>query len=274
MLKRLFAFVVLLALVAAGLYYAKMLPPGALPSGFAGVGQRLEDVKVKAAVTAALRLNRQIQDAAVEVGSDEGVVTLRGTVANEASRGIAEKLAAAVPDVTQVVNHLKIVASPPPSGAAGRSMGENLDDHALEVQVRLALSLRRELKSSDVEVRAFRREVTLTGEVADEGARRLTEETVRDTVGVTGVKNDLRLRREDAPEATAKATVKATAEAVQEAIRANPHLERFHIAVSNGDHGRFVLRGVVRTGAEKDLAGFLAREAAGGPVDNALQIRP
>lgn len=270
MLKRLFAFVVLLALLAAGLYYAKMLPPGALPSGFAGVGQRLEDVKVKAAVTTALRLNRQIQDAAVEVGSDEGVVTLRGTVASEASRGIAERIAAAVPDVTQVVNHLKVVAAPPPSGAAGRSLGENLDDHALEVQVRLALSLRRELKSSDVEVRAFRREVTLTGEVADEKTRRLTEETARDTVGVTGIKNDLRLRREDTPEASGK----ATAEAVQEAIRANPHLEKFNIAVSTGGHGRFVLRGVVRTGAEKDLAGVLAREAAGGPVDNALQIRP
>ena len=270
MLKRLFAFVVLLALVAAGLYYAKMLPPGVLPNGFSGVGQRLEDVKVKAAVTAALRLNRQIQDAAVEVGSDEGVVTLRGAVASEASRGIAEKVAAAVPDVTQVVNHLKVVASPPAASATGRSMGENLDDHALEVQVRLALSLRRELKGSDVEVRAFRREVTLTGEVAEERARKVAEETARDTVGVAGVKDDLRLRGEDAPEALAKATV----EAVQGALRANPNLEKLNIAVTAGDHGRFVLRGVVRTGAEKDLAGVLAREAAGGPVDNALQIHP
>jgi osmotically-inducible protein OsmY len=269
-LKRLFAFVLLLALVAAGLYYAKMLPPGLLPKGLSGVGQRIEDVKVRAAVTAALRLNRQIQDAAIEVGSDEGVVTLRGNVASEASRGIAERVAAAVPDVTQVVNHLKVVASPPASNAAGRSMGENLDDHALEVQVRLALSLRRELKGSDVDVRAFRREVTLTGEVADAGTRKVAEETARDTAGVAGVKDDLRLRGEAAPEASAKATPKA----VQKAIRANPNLEKFNIAVTAGDRGRLVLRGVVRTGAEKDLAGLLAREAAGAPVDNALQIHP
>jgi hypothetical protein len=38
--------------------------------------------------------------------------------------------------------------------------------------------------------------------------------------------------------------------------------------------GRLVLRGTVRSGAEKDLAAALAREAAGRPVENAVEIRP
>ncbi|PYQ15667.1 MAG: hypothetical protein DMF80_08185 [Acidobacteria bacterium] len=37
--------------------------------------------------------------------------------------------------------------------------------------------------------------------------------------------------------------------------------------------GRVVLCGQVKTAAEKDLAGALARDAAGGPVDNALEVR-
>ena len=38
--------------------------------------------------------------------------------------------------------------------------------------------------------------------------------------------------------------------------------------------GRVVLTGRVRTAAEKDLAGLLARDAAGGSVDNRLSVGP
>jgi osmotically-inducible protein OsmY len=38
------------------------------------------------------------------------------------------------------------------------------------------------------------------------------------------------------------------------------------------ESGRLVLRGQVKTAAEKDLAGLLARDAAGAPVDNQIRI--
>jgi len=191
-LRRLFALVVLLALLAAGLYYSKLLPVGLLPTGLRPLGQRLEEARLTATVRTALRLNRLTKDSRLEVSSEEGVVTLRGEVGSDEAAEVAARVAAAVPDVRQVVNHLKVLASPPAAGE-GRSLGENIDDHALEVEVRLALSLRRELRGSDIEVRAFRRQVTLAGEVGSDAARQVALQTARDTTGVAGVKDDLRV---------------------------------------------------------------------------------
>ena len=269
MLRRLFTFVVLLALIAGGLLYFKLLPAGLLPRNLGLLGQRLEEAKLTGAVKAALRLNRLTSEGQVDVSSEDGVVTLRGEVGSGEAAEAAARVAGAVPDVRQVVSHLKVVASPPP-GPEGRSLGESLDDHALEVGVRLALSLRRELHGSDIEVRAFRRQVTLAGEVGSDAARQVAVQTTRDTAGVAGVKDDLRLGGSSSRDPAGGGP---DADAVRKALRANPSVGDFGIEVAT-ENGRLVLRGQVRTRAEKDLAGLLARDAAGGPVENALQIHP
>ncbi len=259
---------ILLALVGAGLYYSKLLPRGLLWKDLGPVAQRLEEAKVTGAVKAALRLNRLTKDGGIDVSSEDGVVTLRGEVGSDEAREAADQVAAAVPEVRQVVSHLKVVRLPAPS-PEGRSLGESLDDRALEVGVRLALSLRRELQGSDIEVQAFRRQVTLRGEVRSDPARRVAVQTARDTAGVIGVTDDMRLPGTKAGEASPG----ARREAAEKAVTANPHLARYGIRVAELD-GRLILRGRVRTGAEKDLAGVLAREASRAPIENALQIRP
>jgi osmotically-inducible protein OsmY len=60
---------------------------------------------------------------------------------------------------------------------------------------------------------------------------------------------------------------------VQQALRANASLSAYTINVRE-EGGRVVLTGRVRTAAEKDLAGLLARDAAGGTVDNSLSVGP
>jgi hyperosmotically inducible periplasmic protein len=269
LLKRLFALVILVGLVVLGLAYTNRLPPGLLPKGLGPVGARLEEARLAASVKTALGLHRDMKGASVDVSSEDGVVTLRGTVASDAARETAARVAGAVPGVRQVVSHLEVVASPSAPKEDGRTLGENLDDHTLEVEVRLALSLRRELEGSDIEVRAYRRQVVLVGEVASDAARQTAVTTVRETAGVAGVLDRLRVRG-----APARDPVPGAArQAAEDAIRANPHLAAFRIEVVE-EEGRLVLRGRVRTGAEKDLAGFVARDAAGSPVDNSLQIHP
>jgi osmotically-inducible protein OsmY len=87
-------------------------------------------------------------------------------------------------------------------------------------------------------------------------------ETARATAGVEGVTDETRVRAGG-----------ADAPAVQRALRANPSLAPYPLEVRE-EGGRLVLRGRVRTSAEKDLAGLLAREAAGVPIENVLQIHP
>lgn len=262
MLRRLFALALLLALVAGGLYYWKAGSGGFEPRALGKVGQALRDTRTTAAVKAALELNRHLKPLRVAVSTEAGVVTLRGDVPREELKTKAEQVAGAVPDVRQVVNHLRVVPGSAPAGPDGRSVGESLDDEAVTVQVRLALSLRRELEGADVSVRAFRRQVTLTGELARAGQREVAVETTRATAGVEGVTDELRVRGAG-----------ADALAVQRALRADPNLGPYALEVRE-EGGRLVLRGRVRTGAEKELAGLLAREAAGGPIENVLQIRP
>jgi osmotically-inducible protein OsmY len=60
---------------------------------------------------------------------------------------------------------------------------------------------------------------------------------------------------------------------VQQALRANPSLGTYDIRVRE-EGGRIVLSGRVRTAAEKDLAGLIARDAAAGAVDNGLSVGP
>jgi osmotically-inducible protein OsmY len=50
-------------------------------------------------------------------------------------------------------------------------------------------------------------------------------------------------------------------------------LSSYSIAVSE-EGGRVVLGGRVKTAAEKELAGLLARDASGAAVDNRLLVGP
>lgn len=264
MLRRLFALLVLAALVAAALYYWRGRASGTAPAAFDAVKDELEDAATTGAVRAALGLRRSLKPYALSVSTEGGVVTLRGELPDPDLRSLAERVAVAVPDVRQVVNHIRVSGTPAPPQDA-RSLGESLDDQALEVQVKLAFSLDRTLKGKPLELRSYKREVQLSGELESDAERKLAVEIARETPGVLGVTETIRLRGE-LPADGRRA-------AVEKALRGNPNLARYRIEVREHS-GEILLRGRVRTGAEKDLAGLVARDAAGGSVRNALEVKP
>lgn len=270
---RFVAFVVLLVLIAGGVYYWQVQPAAdrlpLRPESLGEVGQKLRDTALKGSVKAAIELDRNLKPFPIAVDVEEGVVTLRGEVPDEALRQRADAVAGAVPDVRQVVNHLSVAAELTAPGDAGRSLGESLDDKKIEVQVRLAFSLRRELKGTDLAVSAYRREVTLSGEVSSEEQRRLAAEVAQQTGGVASVTDRIRVRGQESPE---RPDADRHA-AVERALAANPNLAPYKIEV-RPKGGRIVIEGRVRSGAERDLAGLLARDAAGVPVENAILVRP
>jgi osmotically-inducible protein OsmY len=231
------------------------------------IGHELHDARVTASVRTALALNRGLRSYSIDVSSENGVVTLGGRVDGEDDRARAEALAAAVPEVTRVVNQIQVAAGPAP--APGRTLGETLEDQTVEARVRLALSLNRELRGTDITVQAYRRQVTLGGEVGTDAQREEALQTARDTVSVAGVVDRIQVR---AVAARAGASSAERAAAAQRAVNANPHLTAFRLQVhEEGD--RLVLRGSVSTPVEKDLAIVLAREAAGAAVDDAVEVR-
>src|SRR3989442_1427118 len=278
-MRRLFALVVLLVLLGVGLYYWKYQPTRASPKqALDSVGEKLRGAKTTAEVKAALELNRNLKPYPIDVHTaGDGVVTLKGEVPREDFKAEAGRVVAAVPGVRDVHNEIRIdPALPPP--AEGRTLGENFDDKALEAKVKLAFSLNKGLDGTHLSVRAYRREVTVGGTVETPEQHQLALKLAGETSDVMKVSDEIQLRGQGAgPVAAASPATPAAvpgdrAKAAKRALTANPRLAAYDIQVRE-EGGRLVLSGRVKTAAEKDLAGLVARDATGVPIDNALEVR-
>lgn len=278
-MRRLLALLVLLVLAGAVVYYWKYRPAGATPQQALGaVGEKLRGAKTSAEIKAALELNRNLKPYPIDVDvSGDGVVALKGEVPREDFRAEAHRVAAAVPGVRDVRNEIRINPALPPPADGGRTLGENLDDKALEAKVKLAFSLNKGLDGTHLSVRAYRREVTVGGTVDTPEQQQLALKLAADTTDVIKVNDEVRLRGQAAAASSPAAPAPAAApgdraQAAKRALTANPSLAPYDIQVRE-EGGRLVLSGRVRTAAEKDLAGLVARDATGAQVDNSLEVK-
>jgi osmotically-inducible protein OsmY len=212
----------------------------------------------------ALRLNRRLRPYPIAVDADAGIVTLRGEVPGEAERERAEAVAAAVPRVERVENRLVIDPRLEPPPQVERSFGEALDDRTLAMRVELAFFLNRRLKGTDLEVSAYRGELSLSGEVARAEQRDLAVAVARDTPGVTRVTDRVRV--------AGQIEAGGPVDEVIRTLRANPVLGAYELDAVESE-GRLVLRGNVAHEAERELAAALAREVTGRSVDNRIEVR-
>ena len=263
-MRRLLLLIVLVGLLAAAFVYLRRpgnqpMPDvpqalGEVKEKLGEVGDKLRGTKVSGSVKAALELNRDLQPYDFDVDADQaGVVTLKGELPREDLKRLASQVAEAVPDVTRVDNQVRVnaqAAAPAPGG--DRTMGENFDDKALEAKVNLAFSLNRDLKGTDVKVSAFKRAVTLSGQVATPRQRELAVSIAQQTTGVQGVTDQIGVS--GAAASPAPADPGARAGAAQLALRSNGSLAPYALSVVT-ESGRLVVRGQVKTAAEKDLAG-------------------
>lgn len=280
-MRRLLLLLVLVGLLAAAFVYLRRpgnqpMPDvpqalGEVKEKLGEVGDKLRGTKVAGSVKAALELNRDLQPYDFDVDADQaGAVTLKGEVPREDLKRLASQVAEAVPDVARVDNQVRVNAQlAAPAAGGDRSVGENLDDKALEAKVHLAFSLHKDLKGTDISVDAFKRAVTLSGQVSTPAQRQLALSIAQQTAGVQGVTD--RIGVAGAAGSPAPADPGARAGAAQAALRGNGSLAPYALSVVV-ENGRLVLRGQVKTAAEKDLAGLLARDAAGAAVDNQIQI--
>jgi hyperosmotically inducible periplasmic protein len=309
MVKRLLALVIVVGLVGVAVYLWNRRHPGTRPEqALAYVGDKIEATKVAGEVKAALALDRELKPYPIDVdGQADGAVVLRGAVSRDDLRGAAERVAGAAPSVRRVINELRVDPALPGPNANDRTLGENLDDRALEAKVKLAFSLNRNLKGTDIKVAAFRRQVTLGGTVDTPAQRQLAVEIAQRTPAVAGVSDQIATPGPESkavppasgsastppaaapvpapppaggaapaagtpPAAPASNDPASLAAAAERALRSNPSLGGYGLTVRVQPDGNLVVGGRVRTAAERDLALLLAREAAGRPVQNALQL--
>jgi len=188
---KLIVVLALLALVAAGvLYYTKLHPESApWKDGANAVKDKMATMSLAAQVKAALSLRESLKDLDIAVSAEKDVVTLRGkTPSAEVSKSV-ESVAASVPGVRQVVNFLEVdaTAGKRVEGSDDRTIGEKVDDEALELKVRAAFKLDKTLADAGFEVKVLRRTVQLSSGAATADQKKRALEVARSVEGVAKV---------------------------------------------------------------------------------------
>ena len=117
----------------------------------------------------------------IQVHSQDGVVTLTGTVAEEPHLLLAADTVADLPGVKSVVNKLEVVGGIP----------EKNSDAWIRIRVKNVLMLHRNLDIDNPEVAVKDGLVTLHGEVGSQAEKGLAVEYVKDLEGVKDVDNKL-----------------------------------------------------------------------------------
>ena len=117
----------------------------------------------------------------IKIQSTDGVVTLTGTVSEDAHKSLARETVANLPGVKSVDNQLK---------EKGDAPAANSDDWLI-IKVKTTLFFHRNVNATKTEVFAKEGTVTLRGEAASAAQRDLTTEYAMDVEGVKKVINEM-----------------------------------------------------------------------------------
>ena len=139
------------------------------------------DRRIESAFKNSYVFNTYLKGDDIQIRSQDGVVTLTGTVSEETHLALAADTAAGLPGVKSVDNRLEVKGGIP----------EKDSDALIHAQVKTMLMLHSNLDGANTEVEVKDGRVTLRGEASSRSAKTLTTEYVKDIEGVKDVDNEM-----------------------------------------------------------------------------------
>ncbi len=222
-------------------------------------------------------MNRHLKDAEVEVSVSENATTLSGVVGTEIQKSLAGEVALSIKGVKEVHNNVIVSRAVATSGIAlERTLGERLDDLTIEASVKTALALNEYVRSRKISVSSNRGHVVLEGKTSSAAEAELARKIAEDVEGVRSVEFKLALVEASEEQPSRSILQKVDDVRVSALVRAafmvNRNLDSSEIEIVS-ENGIVRLNGIVRSGAEKDLAQKIAEDCKGvKAVDNELRI--
>ena len=134
----------------------------------------------------ALLGDERVSSTNVSVKTVKGVITLHGKVASAAEQKAAEEIALKIEGQKQVVNQLTVVPT-------ARRKAVDREDAQIVTDVKRALKKEASLKKADIDVRAEKGIVTLTGKAPSLETSVRASTVARWVPGVRAVRNELAL---------------------------------------------------------------------------------
>lgn len=194
-----------------------------------------------------------LKDDDIKVKSQDGIVTLTGTVAEESHKTMAEETVAGLPDVKKVENKLEVKGDRP----AEKS------DAWLVTKVKTTLLFHRSVSAkTNVDVKDGI--VTLRGDAESQAQKDLTTEYVKDIEGVKDVKNEMTVAKGEQEKRTTgdKIDDSSITAQVKMSLLYHRSTSGLKTKVETKD-GVVTLSGKAKNAAEKDLATKFAKDVNG-----------
>ena len=273
------------------------------------VGDRIKDAAITARIETTFLLNKHLNPLAIQTQTRNGVVTLTGIVDDQIKKSLAERLAASVDGVHEVVNDLLVEGQEPPEETPRPADEEvtpvvpepdvateeaperpewstRVKSETLRADVLSRLMYHEGLRGAEIDVEIEGGgEVELNGEVRTPEQKQLAERLVREVSGVREVQNDLDVDAEDVDDAednyrfhinTDDVMARLGDEWVEKRVETNIALNK-HVNLASVDvevdDGVCVITGDVIAEQQRDLVTRIAESTPGvASVENRLTV--
>lgn len=234
------------------------------------LGATENDAQIESAIKNSYNFTHYLKDDDISVQSANGVVTLKGTVAQDYHRLLAKNTASGTPGVARVETELAVKANQP----------KERSDAWITLMVKGSLAIHRTVSALATQVSTDHGVVTLSGRADSEDEKDLASRSAKDIEGVTAVHNDMVVAGGDT--SSAGHAVDRVVEHIDDAsitaqleislwFHYSTHaLKDIHVTTSLGV---VTINGDCKTLAEKILVSKLASDIGGvKKVDNQMRI--
>jgi osmotically-inducible protein OsmY len=209
------------------------------------------DRKIEDAARASYNYHMVLEDR-VNVDSRDGVVTLTGTVQDQADKTLAGDTVENLPGVTRVQNNLVVKSAYPEKS-----------DSWMAVKIRSRLLMKANVSAATTMVAVNNGVVTLNGTASSPAQKELTEAYAKDIDGVKSVKNELVVQEKPANATLGESIDDASITSqVKYALFSHQSTSALNTKITTTD-GVVRVTGIAKTDAEKSLVTKLAQDVRG-----------
>jgi osmotically-inducible protein OsmY len=227
------------------------------------------DDRIQASAKDSYVYKTYLKDDSIKIDSNDGAVTLTGTVKDESQKGLAQETVSSLPGVISVDNKLLI---------NGQQPAENSDGW-LSMKVKWALLYNRNVSAVNTEVYVTDGIVTLKGQADSQAQKDLTGEYAKDIDGIKDVKNEMTIaqvvNKPDQAKKDNKIDDASITAQVKMAFLTHHSTSAFKTGVST-TNGIVTLSGNAVDSAAKDMATKVASDINGvtNVVNNMTIVNP
>jgi hyperosmotically inducible protein len=199
----------------------------------------------------------------IKIKSEDGAVSLTGTVSEESHKSLAQETVADLPGVKSVDNRLEVKGTPPAKNS----------DTWITTKVKTMFLFHQNV-SAMTEVSTKAGIVTLQGKAANEAQKDLTTEYAKDVEGVKGVNNEMTVGKIAKKKQTVGQKIDDASITAQVKMTLLYHRSTSALNTSvKTKRGVVTLSGKAKSGAEMDLAAKFANDVNGvKSVNNRMTI--